>query len=101
MSPQNSYPESEDPGIKHRERLNARRAFGKDPVTYDKTRPPYPPRVYQILRNRCGLKYGSRVFEIGPGSGRATRQLLRLGANPLTLVEPDERLANYLSQQLR
>jgi SAM-dependent methyltransferase len=40
-------------------------------------------------------------LEIGPGSGLATRQLLALGADPLVAVEPDERLATYLSEQLR
>ncbi|MCI4372428.1 MAG: class I SAM-dependent methyltransferase [Thermoplasmata archaeon] len=40
------------------------------------------------------------VFEIGPGTGIATRELLRRGANPLTLLEPDRRLARYLTKSL-
>src|SRR5215510_178184 len=73
-----------------------RRLFGGDPG-----RPDYPSRVYDILTARCGLRSGVATLEIGPGSGLATRRLLALGANPLVAVEPDERLATYLSEQLQ
>jgi SAM-dependent methyltransferase len=36
------------------------------------------------------------TFEIGAGTGRATRRLLDLGAEPLIAVEPDPRLADFL-----
>jgi SAM-dependent methyltransferase len=57
--------------------------------------------VYEILTARCGLGSGTATVEIGPGSGLATRRLLALGADPLVAVEPDERLATYLLQQLQ
>src|SRR5262249_54257074 len=63
-------------------------------------RPDYPPQVYDILRERCGLRQGVRTFEIGPGTGVATRNLLRLGAAPLVVVEPDERLASFFTTTL-
>ncbi len=78
-----------------------RRLFGGDPGGYDRGRPDYPSRVYEILAARCGLRSGTATLEIGPGSGLATRRLLALGADPLVAVEPDERLAAYLSEQLR
>ncbi|MCC7367772.1 MAG: class I SAM-dependent methyltransferase [Chloroflexi bacterium] len=78
-----------------------RRLFGGDPAGYDRARPDYPSRVYEILTARCGLRPGAATLEIGPGSGLATRRLLALGADPLVAVEPDERLAGYLSEQLR
>ena len=78
-----------------------RRLFGGDPGGYDRGRPDYPSRVYEILTARCGLRSGAATLEIGPGSGLATRRLLALGAGPLVAVEPDERLAAYLSEQLR
>jgi len=78
-----------------------RRLFGGDPGGYDRARPDYPSRVYEILTERCGLRPGTATLEIGPGSGLATRRLLALGADPLVAVEPDERLAVYLSEQLR
>ncbi|MDE1820028.1 MAG: class I SAM-dependent methyltransferase [Euryarchaeota archaeon] len=77
-----------------------RRIFGTDPAVYNRVRFGYPPRVHEILQRRCGLVPGSRVFEIGPGTGIATRELLMLGANPLTVVEPDPRLARYLGGHL-
>src|SRR5215472_10064256 len=75
------------------DRDEGRRAFGADPSGYDRARPGYPPRVYDLLRDRCRLRPGTRAFEVGPGTGQATRHLLRLGASPLVAVEPDERLA--------
>src|SRR5438309_1460157 len=55
-----------------------RRLFGGDPGGYDRARPDYPSRVYEILRARCGLRPGAATLEIGPGSGLATRRLLAL-----------------------
>lgn len=77
-----------------------RSAFGGDPAGYDAARPSYPEQVYDILRARCGLGPGTRTFEIGPGTGQATRRLLRLGADPLVVIEPDARLAEYLVRTL-
>src|SRR5262245_49546536 len=81
-------------------RTEGQRAFGHDPTGYDQARPDYPQRVYDILRERCGLRPGARTFEIGPGTGVATRRLLQLGAGPLVAVEPDERLARFLTTTL-
>jgi SAM-dependent methyltransferase len=78
------------------DRTEGRRAFGADPAGYDLARPGYPPRVYDLLRDCCGLRPGTRTFEIGPGTGQATRHLLRMGAAPLVAIEPDERLAVFL-----
>jgi SAM-dependent methyltransferase len=78
-----------------------RRLFGGDPGGYDRGRPDYPSRVYEILTARCGLRAGTATLEIGSGSGLATRRLLALGADPLVAVELDDRLAAYLSAQLR
>jgi SAM-dependent methyltransferase len=77
-----------------------RRAFGADPAAYHEARPGYPQRVFDILRDRCGIGVGSRVFEVGAGTGIATQKLLRLGADPLVVVEPDERLASFLAETL-
>lgn len=73
-----------------------RRAFGLDPAGYDAARPPYPAWVFDFLRQRCGLMPDTVTFEIGAGTGTATRQLLQLGANPLVAIEPDPRLATFL-----
>lgn len=77
-----------------------KRVFGRDPATYDRVRLGYPDRVWEVLTRRCGLGPGCRVFEIGPGTGIATRGLLQRGAGPVTLIEPDRRMARYLAGAL-
>jgi SAM-dependent methyltransferase len=73
-----------------------RQAFGRDPAGYDAARPAYPEWVFDFLCERCGLAPNAATFEIGAGTGTATRRLLELGANPLLAVEPDDRLADFL-----
>lgn len=73
-----------------------RAAFGLDPENYDRSRPDYPAWVFDILRSQCGVGAGIAAFEIGAGTGKATRQLLALGASPVLAIEPDPRLADFL-----
>lgn len=82
------------------ERSVGRRFFGADPRTYDAARPGHAEEVYDVLRDRCGLRPGSGVLEIGPGTGQATRRLLALGAEPLVALEPDPALAAYVRAAL-
>jgi SAM-dependent methyltransferase len=81
------------PGI---ERQFGRQAFGADPSGYHNARPDYPEWVYERLTARCGLRRNTAAFEIGAGTGKATHRLLELGADPLTVIEPDQRLADFL-----
>jgi SAM-dependent methyltransferase len=74
-----------------------RRAFGDDPANYDAARPTYPDWVFDALKARCGLGPGAAVFEVGAGTGTATRALLAAGADPLVVIEPDARTAAYLA----
>ena len=74
--------------------------FGSDPETYDAVRPGHAPEVYDVLRERCGLRPGSHVLEIGPGTGQATRPLLALTGGPVVAIEPDPRLAAFLRAAL-
>ena len=78
------------------ERSFGRHAFGDDPANYDAVRPSYPDWVFDMLGSTCGLEPGSAVFEIGAGTGTATRRVLRMGAAPLIAIEPDRRLAGFL-----
>ena len=77
---------------------DGRRLFGNDPKTYAEARPAYPDALYERLITRCGLRPRTSVFEIGPGTGIATRRLLSLGASPLRAIEPDPRLATFLRE---
>jgi SAM-dependent methyltransferase len=76
-------------------------AFGDDPGSYHATRPGYPDWVFETLRERCHLAPGTATFEIGAGTGTATRRLLDFGANPLLAIEPDSRLAAFIRKSIR
>jgi len=76
-------------------------AFGDDPGSYHATRPGYPEWVFETLRDRCHLAPGTATFEIGAGTGTATRRLLDFGANPLRAIEPDTRLAAFLRKSIQ
>jgi SAM-dependent methyltransferase len=77
------------------DRRLGRSVFGGDPAAYDAIRPDYPEAIYETLRARCGLGAGCRAFEVGAGTGIATRRLLAAGAI-VDAFEPDPRLAAYL-----
>jgi SAM-dependent methyltransferase len=80
------------------ERGEGRRLFGADPAAYDAARPGHAERVYDVLVERCGLRPGAPVLEVGPGTGQATRPLLELGARPLVAIEPNRALADHLGE---
>ena len=82
------------------DRRAGREAFGADPAGYHHARPAYPDWVWDLLADRCGLRPGCAVFEIGAGTGLATQELLRRGADPLVAIEPDPRLADFLAGRL-
>ncbi|MEY9858845.1 SAM-dependent methyltransferase [Catenulispora sp. GAS73] len=76
-------------------RATRRMSFNADAAGYQRGRPPYPAEVFDLLAERCGLEAGSRVLEIGAGSGLATGALLAAGAR-VVAVEPGENLAALL-----
>ena len=78
------------------DRCEGRHLFGLDPAGYDASRPDYPIWIFERLRALGALRTGAAVLEVGAGSGRATRQLLAYGADPLTIVEPDQRFGPML-----
>ena len=63
----------------HRDRERLRKTFGSVAELYDLARPTYPAVVFDDLAELAGLQPGSRVLEIGPGTGQATRDLMRRG----------------------
>jgi SAM-dependent methyltransferase len=63
----------------HRHRARLRETFGSVAEQYDRARPEYPAAVFDDLAELAGLEPGSRVIEIGPGSGKATVELARRG----------------------
>jgi phospholipid N-methyltransferase len=77
-----------------------RRSFGDDPIAYATARPEYPEACYRHLVDRCGLRAGTVAFEVGAGTGLATRRLLELGVASLLAIEPDPRLAAFLRETI-
>lgn len=63
----------------HRDRERLRETFGSVAELYDRARPEYPAAVFDDLAELAGLEPGSRVLEIGPGTGKATSELARRG----------------------
>ena len=72
-----------------------RTAFGENPELYDLARPPYPAQIMSIIERHCPVR-NARIFEIGPGTGKASAMLLQKEPSELTGIEPDPRLAAYL-----
>ena len=83
------------------DRQEGRHLFGLNPQGYEDSRPDYPVWIFERLRDSGALVPGTSTLEVGPGTGRATRRLLEYGANPLTLIEPDERFAAMLESAIR
>jgi SAM-dependent methyltransferase len=72
----------------HEQRL----AFGRVADLYDRARPSYPDAVIDELIDAAALQPGSRVLEVGAGTGKATEQLAERGLAVLAL-EPDAAMA--------
>lgn len=62
--------------------------------TYEKSRPAYPEELYRDIFREKQLDSGSRVLEIGIGTGKATLPVLETGCQ-LTAIEPGDKLADF------
>ena len=76
----------------HRNREALRSTFGSVAELYDRARPGYPAEIFDDLVRLARLRPGSRVLEIGPGTGKATVELVRRGLS-VTGVELSAELA--------
>nr|WP_295661995.1 methyltransferase domain-containing protein [Polymorphobacter sp.] len=77
-------------------RHEGRALFGNDARGYDAARLGYPAELYDAVEGRTGGLVGQTVFEVGPGTGLVTRELLRRGVDRLVAIEPDVTLAREL-----
>ena len=76
-----------------------RAAFNGVAVLYNRYRRAYPPNVVDAVVEAARIAPGSRVLEIGPGTGQLTRPLLQRGA-AVTGVELGPELAALAQQNL-
>ena len=76
-----------------------RDVFDEAPELYDRVRPGYPEAVFDDLIGLAGLGPGSRVLEVGCGTGQATVPLARRGL-AVTAVELGAGLAEVARHNL-
>lgn len=62
--------------------------FSNRVADYVRSRPSYPAAAIDLLRTECGLGPGSRVADVGAGTGIFTVQLLEAGAH-VVAIEPN------------
>lgn len=74
------------------DRLRTRARFDSVAAVYDRVRPGYPPALFTDLAELAGVGPGTRVLEIGCGTGQASVPIAALGAD-LLAVELGPRLA--------
>ncbi|MFI7364169.1 class I SAM-dependent methyltransferase [Streptomyces sp. NPDC050149] len=61
-----------DDRLEESRRLRLSQTFDEDAELYDRARPGYPPEMYEDLAEFAGARPGSRVLEVGCGTGQAT-----------------------------
>lgn len=80
------------------ERATGAGIFGMDASGYDSARANYPAEMFDTIDEYAGGIRERRVFEVGAGTGIASRALLTREPSRLTLIEPDPILARRLQQ---
>ncbi|CAA9581274.1 MAG: hypothetical protein AVDCRST_MAG87-3389 [uncultured Thermomicrobiales bacterium] len=73
--------------------------FDEVPALYHRVRPRYPAALFDIVRELPDLAAGSRVLEIGAGTGIATGPLLERGFD-ITAIEPGAGLIDVARAEL-
>jgi SAM-dependent methyltransferase len=84
---------------REQDRRRLRVTFEEVPELYDRVRPRYPAAIFDDLLALAGLRPGSRVVEIGCGTGQATEPLAERGL-VLLAVELGPRLAELARRKL-
>ncbi|MFD7134539.1 class I SAM-dependent methyltransferase [Streptomyces sp. NPDC059894] len=80
-------------------RARLARIFDEDAELYDRARPGYPAELYDDLAGLAGIRTGSRVLEVGCGTGQATVPLAARGCR-ITAVEAGPRMAAVARRNL-
>jgi SAM-dependent methyltransferase len=92
-----SAPRDDRPAESRRARLGL--MFDEDAELYDRARPGYPSRLYDDLAELAGIRDGSRVLEVGCGTGQATVPLAARGCR-ITALDAGPRMAAVARRKL-
>jgi SAM-dependent methyltransferase len=76
------------------------KVFNEVAVEYDRNRPAYPDALVDRACEVADLRQGSRVLEIGCGTGQLTRSLLARGLR-VTALEPGDRLICIAEENMK
>ncbi|MBQ7720165.1 MAG: methyltransferase domain-containing protein [Clostridia bacterium] len=80
--------------------MDLRQTFNEDEINYDRYRPDYPDELISSVAEYSGIHDGSRLLEIGFGTGQATSPFLRLGCD-VTGIELGDRLCAFAAEKFR
>lgn len=85
--------------MKADDRLRLRARFDRVAATYDRVRPGYPAALFADVAELAGVGPGTRVLEIGCGTGQASVPIAELGAD-LLAVDIGPRMAELAAARL-
>jgi ubiquinone/menaquinone biosynthesis C-methylase UbiE len=77
-----------------------RQTFNEVPLLYNEARPGYPDELFSTLTQVTNLHKDSKLLEIGPGTGQATKPLAKKGFD-ITCVEIGNSLTELAKYELR
>jgi SAM-dependent methyltransferase len=75
------------------------RGFGPTTDLYERIRPEYPNAAVEILVRELGIARGRIVVDVGAGTGKLTRMLVRAGATVIA-VEPLAEMRDRLAENV-
>ncbi|BBF42294.1 methyltransferase [Lachnospiraceae bacterium KM106-2] len=80
--------------------MELRRTFNKDAYLYDEYRPEYPDELFTDIISYTHIERGSKLLEIGVGTGQATRPFLELGCDIIG-IELGDQLSSYVRDKYK
>ncbi len=79
--------------------LSANEGFGRGAESYSRGRPDYPTMTLDWLRSDLGVMPGMTVVELGAGTGKFTRTLVKTGAKAIA-IDPVGEMLKVLRREL-
>lgn len=74
-------------------------SFTNAATYYVKSRPGYPDQIIELLKNKCGLKAGDSIADIGSGTGVFTQLLLENNFK-IYAIEPNAKMREQAEKNL-